>query len=72
MDYVLESFKTMDFNGEMSFEAVKTLSLFRALYEELNWKFSAWMDEALDRCWPEIYSEHDEVCQDISRSFSVH
>lgn len=61
MDFVLNAFRSIDFNGESSFEALKALSLFRAVYEELNWKFSAWVDEVLDHCWPQIHSEHDDV-----------
>ncbi|KAK0473258.1 hypothetical protein IW261DRAFT_1553160 [Armillaria novae-zelandiae] len=60
-DYLLESFMTMDYNAELSFDVVKVLSLFRSCYEELGWKFSAWMDEVLRRCWKEIYSEHEDV-----------
>ncbi len=60
-DYLLESFTTMDYNAELSFDVVKILSLFRTCYEELGWKFSAWMDEVLQRCWKEIYSEHEDV-----------
>jgi len=61
VDYLMDEFRSMDYNGEMSFDAVKILSLFRAFYEELNWKFSAWAAEVLERCWPEIHSEHDDV-----------
>jgi proteasome activator subunit 4 len=61
VDYLMNEFQTMDYNGEMSFDAVKILSLFRAFYEELSWKFSAWTDQVLERCWPEIHSEHDDV-----------
>jgi proteasome activator subunit 4 len=51
----------MDYNGESSFDAIKTLSFFREFYQELNWKFSAWMDGMVQRCWPEISGEHDDV-----------
>jgi proteasome activator subunit 4 len=51
----------MDYNGESSFDAIKILIFFRQFYEELNWKFSAWMDSMVQRCWPEISGEHDEV-----------
>jgi len=61
VDYLCEEFHSMDYNGESSFDAIRTLSLFRAFYEELNWKFSAWADETIARCWPEICSEHDDV-----------
>lgn len=61
VDFVLDAFNHLDFNGESSFDALKVLSLLRAVYEELNWKFSAWIDDIVARCWPQIYSEHDEV-----------
>lgn len=61
VDFILDEFHSVDFNGESSFDAVKVLSLFRSFYEGLDWKFSAWTDEVLDRFWSQIHSEHDEV-----------
>ncbi|KAI5124439.1 hypothetical protein M0805_008323 [Coniferiporia weirii] len=61
VDHIMESFKTCDFNGELSFNAVKVASFTRAFYEELGWRSSAWMDEILDRYWLELNNEHDEV-----------
>jgi hypothetical protein len=61
MDYLIEEFKNTDYNGESSFDAIKILSLFRSLYQELNWKFSAWIDEVVEHCWPEISGEHEDV-----------
>lgn len=61
VDYLLSQFKTLDFNAESTFDVVRVLCFFRAFYEELNWKFAAWTDEVLRRCWPEISSEHDDV-----------
>ncbi|KAF7789227.1 hypothetical protein EIP86_000168 [Pleurotus ostreatoroseus] len=66
VDYLIEEFNTVDFNAESTFDVVKVLCFFRAFYEELNWKFSAWTDEVLRRCWPEIASEHDDVLAYIS------
>lgn len=57
----MEEFETVDFNAETTFDVVKVLSFFRAMYEELDWKFSAWSDDVLRRCWSEIHSEHDDV-----------
>ena len=67
----MSEFHTMDFNGESSFEAVKVLSLIRALYESLDWKFSAWTDEVLERCWPQISSEHDDVSHSRDHKVAV-
>lgn len=62
VDYLVQEFCSTDYNGESSLNAVKALCFFRAFYEEQNWKFSGWMDLAVDRVWAEISSEHDEVC----------
>ena len=61
VDYVLESFKTGDFNAELSLNAVKIASFMRAFYEELGWRSYAWMDEIVDRYWLELNNEHDEI-----------
>ncbi|KAF8998336.1 hypothetical protein BDZ89DRAFT_1105652 [Hymenopellis radicata] len=61
MDCVLSEVMTMDFNAELSFDVIKVLSLFRACYEEMGWKFTAWLDQILQRCWKEIHCEHDDV-----------
>ncbi|KAL0579785.1 Proteasome activator BLM10 [Marasmius crinis-equi] len=60
-DHVLELFKTLDYSTELSFDAVKILSLFRACYEQLGRKISGWIDEIVERCWSEIHSEHEDV-----------
>lgn len=31
---------TMDYQPELAFDATKIFSVFKALYEELNWKFT--------------------------------
>ncbi|KAF9073805.1 armadillo-type protein [Rhodocollybia butyracea] len=61
VDHLFELFETADLNTEMSFDAIKILSLFRSCYEELGWKFSAWLDDSVERCWREIHSDHDDV-----------
>lgn len=61
MDHLSDLFKTVDLNTEMSFDAIKRLSLFRSCYEELGWKYSAWLDGVVDRYWREIHSDHDDV-----------
>ena len=61
VDYLVQEFCSTDYNGESSLNAVKSLCFFRAFYEEQNWKFSGWMDLAVERVWAEISSEHDEV-----------
>ena len=57
----MQEFHSTDYNGESSLDAVKALCFFRAFYEEQNWKFSQWVDQAVDRVWAEISSEHDEA-----------
>lgn len=61
VDYLVDQFNTVDFNAESTSDVVKVLCFFRAFYEELDWKFSAWTDDVLRRVWPEISSEHDDV-----------
>jgi hypothetical protein len=61
VEYLVQEFHSTDYNGESSLNAVKALCFFRAFYEEQNWKFSPWVDQAVDRVWAEISSEHDEV-----------
>ncbi|KAI0094570.1 armadillo-type protein [Irpex rosettiformis] len=61
VDFIMEEFENVDFNAETTFDVVKVLSFFRAMYEELDWKFSAWAEDVLRRCWPEIRSEHDDA-----------
>ena len=70
--YIIEEFHLTDYNGESSLNAVKSLSFYRAFYEEESWKFSAWADEAIDRVWPEISSEHDEVGKCHCKSGTTH
>ncbi|KAJ4476693.1 hypothetical protein J3R30DRAFT_3704168 [Lentinula aciculospora] len=60
-DYLFEFVETADLNTELSFDAIKILSLFRSCYEELGLKSSAWLDDAVDRYWRELHSDHDDV-----------
>lgn len=61
VDFIMDKFKTTDYNGESSFDAVKICAFFRAVYEELGWRFSSWTDEMVERYWSELSSEHVEV-----------
>ena len=66
LDHLLSEFKATDYNGESSLRAVKALAFFRAFYEEQGWKFNAWADDAVQRVWGEMASEHDDVRAYIS------
>ncbi|KAH7914507.1 hypothetical protein BJ138DRAFT_1143879 [Hygrophoropsis aurantiaca] len=61
VDHLVDQFNTMDYNGQSSLDSVKILALFRAFYQKMGWKFSAWVDVSLERFWPELHSEHDDV-----------
>lgn len=61
----MNEFNQVDFNAESTSDVVKVLCFFRAFYEEMNWKFTAWTDDVLRRCWPEIGSEHDDVSTSV-------
>ena len=62
MDFLVDSFTNLDFNAELSFDAVKVISLFSAVFEGLGRKFSPWTDDMVERSWVEIHGEHDDVC----------
>ena len=62
MDFLVEAFTRLDFNAELSFDAVKVISLFTAVFEELGRKFTPWTDDIVERSWVEIHGEHDDVC----------
>ncbi|KAF8168284.1 hypothetical protein B0H34DRAFT_792908 [Crassisporium funariophilum] len=61
VDLLVDEFTNLDFNGELSFDAVKVISLFRAFFQELGRKFVAWTDQTVERTWAEIHGEHDDV-----------
>lgn len=61
VDHIVEQFMTVDFNGDSSFDAVKVLAFFRSFYDEMGWKFVAWTEDVLARCWPELEGEHEDV-----------
>ena len=62
MDFLVDAFTNLDFNAELSFDAVKVISLFSAVFEGLGRKFSPWTDDMVERSWTEIHGEHDDVC----------
>ncbi|KAF9472467.1 hypothetical protein BDN70DRAFT_886944 [Pholiota conissans] len=66
VDFLLDAFTNLDFNAELSFDAVKVIALYRAFFEELGRKFMPWVDATVDRSWVEIHSEHDDVRAFIS------
>jgi proteasome activator subunit 4 len=61
VNYIFQAFDSLDYNAELAFDATKTLSLFRATYEELGRKFLPWADDVILQCWAEINSDHDDV-----------
>ncbi|KAJ7785985.1 hypothetical protein B0H16DRAFT_1488812 [Mycena metata] len=62
MDHLMNLWETMDYQPELAFDATKLFSVFKGLYEELNWKFSAWTDRVVERCWDQLdTNEHEEV-----------
>ena len=62
MDFLVDAFNNLDFNAELSFDAVKVISLFSAVFEGLGRKFFPWTDDMVERSWAEIHGEHDDVC----------
>jgi len=61
VDHVVTQFFNMDYNSQSSYDSVKVLALFRSFYSEAGWKFTDWSDSVLERFWPEIHSEHEDV-----------
>ncbi|KAH8835425.1 hypothetical protein DL96DRAFT_1702409 [Flagelloscypha sp. PMI_526] len=61
IDFILESFRNLDYNAEMTFDIVKTMNLFRAVYEEMGWKFKEFADDAIQQSWGAISNHHDDV-----------
>ena len=61
VDYLVNEFDSLDFNGESTFDISQILCFFRAFYEEMSWKFNAWADDMVCRIWKEIWCEHDDV-----------
>src|ERR1700761_4694337 len=61
VDYVLQDFLTVDFNGDSFFAPVKVASFMRSFSEELLWHFRPWLETVLERYWKEVDCDHDEV-----------
>ena len=57
----MDEFRTVDFNGESTFEIIQVLCFFRAFYEQLSVKFTPWVEDTLSRCWAELKCEHEDV-----------
>ncbi|KAJ7666434.1 hypothetical protein B0H17DRAFT_1162542 [Mycena rosella] len=56
VDHLMNLWTTLDYDSELAFDATKRFSLFKAFYEELNWKFS------VERCWEQLdTNQHEEV-----------
>ncbi|KAH9487110.1 Proteasome activator complex subunit 4 [Psilocybe cubensis] len=70
VDFLYDAFMNLDFNSELSFDAVKVITLYRAFFEELRRKFGPWTDDTVQRCWREIHSEHEDVRAFISEIFA--
>ncbi|KAF7319927.1 Membrane protein [Mycena kentingensis (nom. inval.)] len=69
VDHIMELWETMDFQPELTFDATKILSIFKAFYQELNWKFTAWTDKVVERCWNQLVvdvNEHEDVRNHIA------
>lgn len=61
VDHLVHEFESLDFNGESTFAISQVLVFYRAFYEELNWKFTPWIDDMVHRVWGELGCEHDDV-----------
>ncbi|KAJ7169566.1 hypothetical protein C8R46DRAFT_1162360 [Mycena filopes] len=62
MDHLLNLWETMDYQPELAFDATKLFTVFKGLYQELNWKFTAWTDRVVERSWHQLETnEHEDV-----------
>jgi len=61
VDFLVDAFNNLDFNAELSFDAVKIITLFKTFWEELGRKFDAWTNKTVERAWSELHGEHEEV-----------
>nr|GAT49743.1 membrane protein [Mycena chlorophos] len=67
VDHIMKLWTTIDFQPELTFDATKILSIFKAFYQELNWKFTPWLDNVVEQCWNQLQvNEHEEVRNHIS------
>ncbi|KAI6153365.1 hypothetical protein BKA82DRAFT_3971276 [Pisolithus tinctorius] len=71
VNHVMDLLGRIDLNGQSAIDSVKVLSLFRAFYTGMGWKFVPWTDTILERLWPEVYSEHDDVRAYVAELLSV-
>ncbi|KAJ6574791.1 hypothetical protein B0H19DRAFT_1254444 [Mycena capillaripes] len=72
VDHLMNLWTTMDYQPELAFDATKIFSVFKSLYEELNWKFTAWTDRVVERCWNQLdTNEHEDACIHQSQSFKI-
>ncbi|KZW02065.1 hypothetical protein EXIGLDRAFT_736784 [Exidia glandulosa HHB12029] len=71
VDFVVEQGLTTDYNGESSFESSRSASFWRAMAEELGWRFAAWTDQWVERHFVELASEHEEVRAYVADSMEI-
>ncbi|KAH7104159.1 hypothetical protein BKA62DRAFT_635182 [Auriculariales sp. MPI-PUGE-AT-0066] len=71
VDFVVDQGLTADYNGESSIEASRSASFWRSMAEELGWRFTAWVDQYVERHWQELASEHDEVRAYVADSLEL-
>ncbi|PVF98837.1 hypothetical protein CPB86DRAFT_757643 [Serendipita vermifera] len=61
VDYIINESRLMEYNQELSFEAVRICCFTQAMAESLGWRFQPWIEPILERHWQELASDHDEV-----------
>ncbi|KAH8100502.1 hypothetical protein BXZ70DRAFT_1022407 [Cristinia sonorae] len=71
VDHIIKEFNSADFNAETTSDTVRTLCYFRAMYEQLGWQFTPWVDDTLRRYWRDLTCEHDDVLAYISEFMTI-
>ncbi|KAJ7130046.1 hypothetical protein C8R43DRAFT_1025561 [Mycena crocata] len=70
VNHLIHLWTTLDYEPELAFDTTKIFSIFKAFYEGLNWKFTAWTDQVVERCWDQLdTNEHEDVRAAIADVF---
>lgn len=71
IDFIVSENRTMEYNQELSFDAVRICCFTQAMAEALGWRFQPWIQPVLQRHWQELASDHDEVRAYIAEALQL-
>ncbi|KAG8823710.1 hypothetical protein FRC18_010687 [Serendipita sp. 400] len=61
IEFLMRENQTMEYNQELSFDAIRICCFTQSMAEALGWRFRPWIGPIVDRHWQELASDHDEV-----------